>query len=187
MALFMCNTSNIHEMKFGRPQSVILAEAMPNGAIVTLGAVQDDKEGDHLHSATAVAGASVIGKFIVVAPEINAQQYRTIDGQIGKFVLEAGEAYSAYMLQKHDRIEYSDAYFAATAAEIKKGDKFNPKAKDANGAVFAASGAALEVVSVRELWLPIVLQANIATAQGEGNAARLMPTSCKMIKLEVIA
>ena len=184
MALFMCNTSNIHEMKFGRPQSVILAEAMPNGAIVTLGAVQDDTEGDHLHSATAFAGASVIGKFIVVAPEINAQQYRTIDGQIGKFVLEAGEAYSAYMLQKHDRIEYSDAYFAALP-EV--GDKVNPKAKDANGAVFAASGAALEVVSVRELWLPVVLQANIATAQGSGNAAKLMPTSCKMIKLEVIA
>lgn len=186
MALFMCNTSNIHEMKFGRPQSVILEAEMPNGAIVTLGAVQDDKEGDHLHSATAVAGASVIGKFIVVAPEINAQQYRTIDGQIGKFVLEAGEAYSAYMLQKHDRIEYSDAYFEATLPDV--GDKVNPKAKDANGAIFTeTSGAALEVVSVRELWLPIVLQANIATAQGEGNAAKLMPTSCKMIKLEVIA
>jgi hypothetical protein len=182
--LFMCNTSNIHEMKFGRPQSVILADAMPNGVIVELGKVQDDKEGDHLHSATAAAGASVIGKFIVVAPEINAQQYRTIDGQIGKFVLEAGEAYSAYMLQKHDRIEYSDAYFAELPA---KGDKVNPKAKDGNGAVFAKGGAALEVVSVRELWLPIVLQANVADAQGNGKAAKLMPESCKMIKLEVIA
>ena len=180
----MCNTSNIHEMKFGRPQSVILTDDMPNGVIVTLGAVQDEKEGDHLHSATAATG-SVIGKFIVVAPEVNAQQYRTIDGQIGKFVLEAGEAYSAYMLQKHDRIEYSDAYFAGDLP--KKGDKFNPKAKDGNGAVFAAGGAALEVVSVRELWLPIVLQANIAEAQGAGKAAKLMPESCKMIKLEVIA
>ena len=179
----MCNTSNIHEMKFGRPQSVILTDTMPNGVIVTLGAVQDEKEGDHLRSASQVAGASVIGKFIVVAPEINAQQYRTIDGQIGKFVLEAGEAYSAYMLQKHDRIEYSDAYFAGDLP--KKGDKFNPKAKDGNGAVFAKGGAALEVVSVRELWLPIVLQA--ADAQGNGNAAKLMPESCKMIKLEVIA
>ena len=184
MALFMCNTSNIHEMKFGRPQSVILAAEMPNGAIVTLGAVQDDKEGDHLHSATAASGASVIGKFIVVAPEINAQQYRTIDGQIGKFVLEAGEAYSAYMLQKHDRIEYSDAYFAELPA---KGDKVNPKVKDANGAIFAKGGAALEVVSVRELWLPVVLQANTKDAQGNGAAAKLMPASCKMIKLEVIA
>ena len=184
--LFMCNTSNIHEMKFGRPQSVILADAMPNGVIVELGKVQDDKEGDHLHSATAAAGASVIGKFIVVAPEINAQQYRTIDGQIGKFVLEAGEAYSAYMLQKHDRIEYSDAYFAELPAV---GKKVSPKAKDAKGTVFTAGGdsGALEVVSVRELWLPVVLQANIATAQGEGNAAKLMPESCKMIKLEVIA
>ena len=184
MALFMCNTSNIHEMKFGRPQSVILEAEMPNGVIVTLGAVQDEKEGDHLHSASQVAGASVIGKFIVVAPEINAQQYRTIDGQIGKFVLEAGEAYSAYMLQKHDRIEYSDAYFAELPA---KGDKVNPKVKDANGAVFAKGGAALEVVSVRELWLPIVLQANIEGAQGAGNPAKLMPESCKMVKLEVIA
>lgn len=182
MALFMCNTSNIHEMKFGRPQSVILTDAMPNGVIVTLGAVQDDKEGDHLRSVAQVAGASVIGKFIVVAPEINAQQYRTIDGQIGKFVLEAGEAYSAYMLQKHDRIEYSEAYFVALP---KKGDKVNPKVKDENGAVFAAGGAALEVVSVRELWLPIVLQA--PEAQGNGNAAKLMPASCKMIKLEVLA
>ena len=176
----MCNTSNIHEMKFGRPQSVILEAEMPNGAIVTLGAVQDDKEGDHLHSATPATGGEVIGKFIVVAPEINAQQYRTIDGQIGKFVLEAGEAYSAYMLQKHDRIEYSDAYFAALP-EV--GAKVNP---DGNGK-FAANGAALEVVSVRELWLPVVLQANIATAQGAGNAAKLMPESCKMVKLEVIA
>lgn len=175
----MCNTSNIHEMKFGRPQSVILEAEMPNGVIVELGAVQDDKEGDHLHSATPAKGAEVIGKFIVVAPEINAQQYRTIDGQIGKFVLEAGEAYSAYMLQKHDRIEYSDAHFTATP-EV--GAKVNP---DGNGKFVA--GAALEVVSVRELWLPVVLQANVAGAQGAGNAAKLMPESCKMIKLEVIA
>ena len=186
MALFMCNTSNIHEMKFGRPQSVILTEKMPNGVIVTLGAVQNDKEGDHLHSAALAVGAQVIGKFIVVAPEINAQQYRTIDGQIGKFVLEAGEAYSAYVLQKHDRIEYSDAYFAALPAV---GKKVSPKTKDDNGAVFTAGGdsGALEVVSVRELWLPVVLQANIEGAQGNGNAAKLMPESCKMIKLEVIA
>ena len=187
MALFMCNTSNIHEMKFGRPQSVILADDMPNGVIVTLGAVQDDKEGDHLHSVTAATGASVIGKFIVVAPEINAQQYRTIDGQIGKFVLEAGEAYSAYMLQKHDRIEYSDAYFAELPAV---GKKVSPKAKDAKeGTVFTAGGesGALEVVSVRELWLPIVLQANNPEGQGKGANAKLMPESCKMIKLEVIA
>ena len=186
MALFMCNTSNIHEMKFGRPQSVILADDMPNGVIVTLGAVQDNKEGDHLHSVTLATEAKVVGKFIVVAPEINAQQYRTIDGQIGKFVLEAGEAYSAYMLQKHDRIEYSDAYFAELPAV---GKKVSPKAKDAKGTVFTAGGesGALEVVSVRELWLPIVLQANIKGAQGAGNAAKLMPESCKMIKLEVIA
>ena len=44
MALFMCNTSNVHEMKFGRPQTVLLEAEMPNGAIVTLGATQEAKD-----------------------------------------------------------------------------------------------------------------------------------------------
>ena len=40
MALFMCNTSNVHEMKFGRPQTVLNDAERPNGVIVTLGATK---------------------------------------------------------------------------------------------------------------------------------------------------
>lgn len=187
MALFMCNTSNVHEMKFGRPQTVLLEADMPNGAIVTLGATQEAKapELDHAHAVTEGALTSVVGAFVIVAPEINVQQYRMIDGQIGKFVLEAGETYTAYMLQKLDRLEYSDAYFM-NAGALKVGDKVNVQAKGANGERFVKhESGCLRIVSIHDLWLPVMLQANVAAGQGANNPAKLMPASCKMIKIEV--
>lgn len=189
MALFMCNTSNVHEMKFGRPQTVLVEgkDALPNGVIVTLGATKEGiaRELDHVHGITEGALTAVAGKFIVVAPEINAQQYRTIDGQIGKFVLEVGETYSAYQLSVLDRIEYSEAYFKDAAA-LKVGDKVNVQQKDANGARFVkADSGCLRVVSVVDLWMPVMLAANDGVAQVGGEEAKLMPTSVKMIKVEV--
>ena len=187
MALFMCNTSNVHEMKFGRPQTVLNDAERPNGVIVTLGATKEEtaRELDHCRAITEGALTAVAGKFIVVAPEINVQQYRTIDGQIGKFVLEAGETYSAYMLQKLDRLEYSDAYFM-NASALQVGDKVNVQAKGTNGERFVKHDAGcLRIVSIHDLWLPVMLQANVATAQGSNNPAKLMPASCKMIKIEV--
>ena len=186
MALFQCNTSNVHEMKFGRPQTVLNDEVRPNGVIVNLGATQEGvaRELDHCHAISEGAMTEVAGKFIVVAPEINVQQYRTIDGQIGKFVLEAGETYTAYLLTKLDRLEYSDAYFV-NGKELKPGDKVNVQAKGANGERFVKNDSGcLRVVSVVDLWLPIMLQPK--HPQGEGQEPKLMPESCKMIKLEVV-
>ena len=189
MALFQCNTSNVHEMKFGRPQTVLNDAERPNGVIVTLGDTLETPQArdlDHCHSISEGALTSVEGAFVVVAPEINVQQYRTIDGQIGNFVLEAGETYSAYLLTKLDRLEYSDAYFV-NGKELKPGDKVNVQAKGANGERFVKNDSGcLRVVSVVDLWLPIMLQANNPAGQGAGAEAKLMPESCKMIKLEVI-
>lgn len=189
MALFMCNTSNVHEMKFGRPQTVLVEgkDALPNGVIVTLGATKEGiaRELDHVHGITEGALTAVAGKFIVVAPEINAQQYRTIDGQIGKFVLEVGETYSAYQLSVLDRIEYSEAYFKDAAA-LKVGDKVNVQQKDANGARFVkADSGCLRIVSIVDLWMPVMLAANDGVAQVGGQDAKLMPATIKMIKVEV--
>ena len=190
MALFMCNTSNVHEMKFGRPQTVLVEgkEALPNGVIVTLGATKEGtaRELDHVHGITEGALTAVAGKFIVVAPEINAQQYRTIDGQIGKFVLEVGETYSAYQLSVLDRIEYSDAYFKEASA-LKVGEKVDVCAKGANGERFAkaSTGGCLRIVSVVDLWMPVMLAANDGVAQVGGTDAKLMPATIKMIKVEV--
>lgn len=187
--LFMCNTSNVFEMKFGRPQTVLNDAERPNGVIVTLGDTKEAtaRELDHCHAITDGALESVEGAFIVVAPEINAQQYRTVDGQIGKFVLEAGETYSAYELKKLDRIEYSEAYFK-DASGLAVGDKVKVIAKDTNGERFEKDNSAgcLRVVTATELWLPVMLQANTATAQGSGSTAKLMPASVKMYKLEVV-
>ena len=190
MALFMCNTSNVHEMKFGRPQTVLVEgkDALPNGVIVTLGATKEGtaRELDHVHGITEGALTAVAGKFIVVAPEINAQQYRTIDGQIGKFVLEVGETYSAYQLSVLDRIEYSDAYFKEASA-LKVGEKVDVCAKGANGERFAkaSTGGCLRIVSVVDLWMPVMLAANDGVAQVGGEDAKLMPATIKMIKVEV--
>ena len=189
MALFMCNTSNVHEMKFGRPQTVLVEgkEALPNGVIVTLGGTKEEtaRELEHVHGITEGALTSVAGKFIVVAPEINVQQYRKIDGQIGKFVLEAGETYTAYELRKLDRIEYSEGYFMNASALV-VGDAVNVQTKGANGERFvkAASGC-LRVVSIVDLWMPVMLAANNGVAQVGGQDAELMPATIKMIKVEV--
>ena len=184
----MCNTSNIHEMKFGRPQTVLNNEERPNGVIVTLGATQEatSRELDHCHTVTEGALTAVAGKYIIVAPEISAQQYRKVDGQIGKFVLEADETYTAYQLSVLDRIEYSDAYFT-NAGALAVGQKVNVQAKGSNGERFvkADTAGAMRIVSITPLWLPVMLMGNTATAQGSGNLAKLMPESCKMIKVEV--
>ena len=192
--LFMMNTSNVHEMKFGRPQTVLVeGKTRPNGIIVTLEATKEGKtlatrELDHVHGITESEMKAVAGKFIVVAPEINVQQYRTIDGQIGKFVLEVGETYTAYQLSVLDRLEYSDAYFKDATA-LKVGDKVDVCAKGAKCERFvkADTGGAMRIVSIVPLWLPVMLAPNTALlgGQGEGNLAKLMPQSCQMIKVEV--
>ena len=191
MALLMCNTSNVHEMKFGRPQTVLNDAERPNGVIVDLGATKETADGknrelDHCHAISEGAMETVVGKFIVVAPEINVQQYRKIDGQIGKFVLEAGETYSAYELRKLDRMEYSEGYFM-NAAALKVGDKVKVQAKGANGERFVKDNSAgcLRVVSIVDLWMPVMLAANNGVAQIGGQDAKLMPATVKMIKVEV--
>ena len=190
--LFMMNTSNVHEMKFGRPQTVLVeGEACPNGIIVTLEATKEGKtlatrELDHVHGIAEGEMKAVAGKFIVVAPEINVQQYRTIDGQIGKFVLEVGETYTAYQLSVLDRLEYSDAYFKDATA-LKVGDKVNVQQKDANGARFVkADTGCMHIVSIVDLWMPVMLAANDGVAQVGGQDAKLMPATVKMIKVEVV-
>lgn len=188
MALLMCNTSNVHEMKFGRPQTVLNEVERPNGVIVDLGATKETataRELDHVHAISEGAMETVVGKFIVVAPEINVQQYRKIDGQIGKFVLEAGETYSAYELRKLDRMEYSEGYFM-NAAALKVGDKVNVQVKGTNGERFVkASGGCLRIVTIVDLWMPVMLAANDGVAQTGEQDAKLMPATIKMIKVEV--
>ena len=175
MALLMANTSNVKEMKNGRPESVLLkdktgavAGALPNCAIVSVGEVV---EGDHVREAKALAATNAVGKFVVVAPEINVQQYRMIDNDIAKFALEAGEVYTAYELQLRDRLEFSQDYFA-TLPNV--GQTVNIAD---NGKLTAATEqGCLKVISVRDQRMPMVVKPNGA----------MMPASIKMVKVEVV-
>ena len=116
--LKVANTSNVKEMKNGRPMNVKLEEAgLENCVIVTLAALPvDDGENDHVFVGTPVAAAGVAEAvaagtaYLVVAPEIMVEEARMTDGHIGKFRFEAGGVYTAYKLNVHDRIEVSSTH-----------------------------------------------------------------------------
>ena len=174
MALLMANTSNVKEMKNGRPQSVKAPKELPNCAIVTLGATleAEDASLDHVHAVDPKADTTAVGKFVIVAPEINVQQYRMIDNDIAQFKLEADEVYTAYELQLHDRLELSEAYFANLDAKV--GDTVNIAA---DGKLTAkAEGGCLKVISIREQRLPMVVLPD----------GTMRPAAVKMVKVEVV-
>ena len=131
--LKVANTSNVKEMKNGRPMNVKLpvreegeaALDMENCIIVTLGAAGEG-ENDHVFEATVLAAAAVDAAvkagtaYLVVAPEIMVEEARMTDGHIGKFRFEEGGVYTAYQLQPHDRIEVSTdhRYFSGAGKTI---------------------------------------------------------------------
>ena len=177
MALLMANTSNVKEMKNGRPQSVQAPKALPNCAIVTLGDTMEatKAELDHVHAVTAGAAQTAVGKFVIVAPEINVQQYRMIDNDIAKFALEANEVYTAYELQLHDRLEFSADYFASMAG-LAVGETVNIAADGKLTAKVDSKAGCLRVVSIREQRLPQMVLPD----------GSMRPAAVKMVKVEVV-
>ena len=173
--LLMANTSNVKEMKNGRPESVLLKakdseKVLPNCAIVSVGDIVTE-QGDHIREAKALAATNAVGKFVVVAPEINVEQYRMINNDIAKFALEAEEVYTAYELQLRDRLEFSADYFATVPSvgqTVNIADNGKLTAADESGC--------LKVISVREQRMPMIVAPN-----GE-----MLTQSIKMVKVEVV-
>ena len=186
-----CNTSNIKEMKYGRPQTVMFTagDERPNGVIVNLGVTQEtvNRALDHVHTVTRTTNADeVIGKYIVIAPEINVEQYRRIDGQMSNFTLKDNETYTAYELSKLDRIEYtfSTDYFEGDIATFPVGGfvTIDGQGKFAQNPGGNATNSAFRVVSIVDTHVPFVLAPNTAPDQ----PGKLLPTAGKKIKLEVV-
>ena len=110
--LIVANTTNVKEMKNGRPMNVkIGAAGLPNCTIIKLGA-RGTGENDHVYEADVIES---IGEnelehgliYVVVAPEIMVEEARRTDGHIGKFRFDEGGVYTAYQLSKYDRLELS--------------------------------------------------------------------------------
>ena len=193
--ILICNTSNIDSMRHGRPETVMIEELnvqpaaqgkLPNGAIVTLGDTKEKsgKELDHVRAVSVVGtgedaalgftAGTAAGRFIIVSPEINVEQYRRIDNSIANHMLVLNETYTAYELALRDRIEYSQDYLANpdAFATLKEGDKLDI---DVNGKL-VANGTALRVVSIREQRVPLM----------HSLGGTQMFTPINMIKVEVV-
>ena len=132
-------------------------------------------QGDHIREAKALAATNAVGKFVVVAPEINVQQYRMIDNDIAKFALEANEVYTAYELQLPDRLEFSADYFASMAG-LAVGETVNIAADGKLTAKVDSKAGCLRVVSIREQRLPQMVMPD----------GSMRPAAVKMVKVEVV-
>ena len=166
--LKVANTSNVKEMKNGRPMNVqvpareIGEDGLPVGAaldmenciIVTLGAAGTG-ENDHVFAVAKVLAANEVAAavangtaYLVVAPEIMVEEARMTDGHIGKFRFEEGGVYTAYQLNKHDRIEVSSTHRYATGAgtQISKRPMATGLVIDPAGALY--EGSKLEMIKI---------------------------------------
>ena len=167
ITLYVANTSNVKEMKNGRPMNVKVAAELPNCAIVELG---EAGEGvlDHVFATERkTLKQAKAGMFVVVAPEIMVEEARKTDGHIGKFRLAKDEVYTAYELNLHDRLELSEAYFTEAGidhAALKAGDEI--------------AETNLRVVSVRHMATGAIIKPNAAELY---TGAQI-----KMIKVEII-
>ena len=154
IALKVANTSNVKEMKNGRPMNVkLVGDDLENCVIVTLGEAGEG-ELDHVFEATVLAAAAVAEAvangtaYLVVAPEIMVEDARKTDGHIGKFRFEDGGVYTAYQLHKHDRIEVSSNHRYATGAgkEISRRPMATGMILKPEGGLY--EGAKLEMIKV---------------------------------------
>ena len=179
--LFVANTSNVKEMKNGRPLSVQAKKELPNCAIVTLGEAGKG-EMDHVYSVTVEKSndttPTAVGKFVIVAPEILVEEARRTDGHKGKFRLEANEVYTAYELSLHDRLEFCENYLKTPVTLPAVGDLMNIDADGKLVKVTSSNPGCLKVVSVRKMATGAIIK---PTMDGLYDGAQL-----SMIKVEVV-
>ena len=155
--LIVANTSNVKEMKNGRPMNVEIpasatADQLANCMIVELLAVKDAKENDHVYTTKVLTTKETIDAAIkagtaavVVAPEIMVEETRKTDGHIGLFRFVPGDVHTAYKLEKHDRLEVSAEHMLAkagytpvsTRATLAAGVIMSPDGSAFNGAELA--------------------------------------------------
>ena len=123
--LIVANTSNVKEMKNGRPMNVQIPEAdMENCAVVKLLAAQTG-ELDHVFTVERITTKQDLADaiaadlaYVIVAPEIMVEEARRTDGHIGKFRFKKDAVHTAYKLSKHDRLEVSEGHPAIELAQV---------------------------------------------------------------------
>ena len=126
MALIVANTTNVKEMKNGRPMNVKVPTAdLPNCTVVKLVEAGTGVE-DHVYTVQVLSVKKDIDDaiaadlaYVMVAPEIMVEQFRKTDGHIGKFRFAKDDVVTAYKLSKHDRLEVSANHPLAAVEDMK--------------------------------------------------------------------
>ena len=156
--LIVANTTNVKEMKNGRPMNVEIPEAnMPNCSIVKLGAVKTDKpENDHVYTVTKLTSKADVQEaiaageaYVIVAPEIMVEEARHTDGHIGLFRFEQGAVQTAYQLHFHDRLE-----LAAEHPQVAYADEVSRRNMAEAMYLLAAADRQAAIVMVKVEFLP---------------------------------
>lgn len=155
--LLVANTSNVKEMKNGRPMNVKAPDAdLPNCTIVKLGAAGEGVE-DHVYTVTVVedsiAAADLTAGliYVMVAPEIMVEEARRTDGHIGLFRFEEGQVYTAYQLSAYDRLELS-----ANHPQVGLGTKIGERTMAEAMYLLAAGDQQAAIVMHKIEFLPVV-------------------------------
>ena len=128
--LIVANTTNVKEMKNGRPMNVQIPEAdMPNCSVVKLVAAQKG-ELDHVFTVAKITTKEDLAEaieadlaYVIVAPEIMVEEVRRTDGHIGKFRFKKDAVHTAYKLSKHDRLEVSENHPAVALAQVEVSER----------------------------------------------------------------
>lgn len=109
----------------GRLYSAEINEEVPNGVFGTMGATLEDKpevKAFALPTTDTIKGANEI--YIVMKPEIIADEQFKDSGKIGTFRNPANKPFPIIRVQERDRVTLSADYFTKSGSAIAVGDAF---------------------------------------------------------------
>lgn len=110
----------VKSVKCGNIFDVVSDEVLENGMIGVLGElVGDEREVRTLEKPVDLESGEIV---VVASPEIMYEEYKKVDGALGKFVIDAGTVARAYTLAPTDIVSVSADLVVALGAKPVKGN-----------------------------------------------------------------
>ena len=180
-----CDISAVRDAVVGgRLYSAQINEEVPNGVIGVMGATLADKpevKAFALPTTNDIKDAKEL--YIVMKPEIVADEQFKDSGKIGNFRNEANKPFPIIRVQERDRVTLSEDYFTKSG-EIKVGDAF---VVDAKGLLVHKAAPAVATEKYKFVVTEIV-KSHIANFLAYDEAgSHLAPVAYNLITVEMMA
>ena len=180
-----CDISAVRDAVVGgRLYSAQINEEVPNGVIGVMGATLADKpevKAFALPTTNDIKDAKEL--YIVMKPEIVADEQFKDSGKIGNFRNEANKPFPIIRVQERDRVTLSEDYFTKSG-EIKVGDAF---VVDAKGLLVHKAAPAVATEKYKFVVTEIV-KSHIANFLAFDEAgSHLAPVAYNLITVEMFA